>query len=253
MSLDWTPEASGFNSSLNLSPGTQKRTLSRWPQQQQNEGLCYARCSSLRSLQGSADESLSWPNNALSVPPLDPARWDLAAMKLCILIVTRGRIAVETFKWWRCRSPLNVCVDGGVCDCPQSWKLFVTVVTQESLAPSPQRMEPRQQGQTESKWQAAEEKGGLSHQARPHNAISFMFSILLSFASAMLNAWNSAVSSVWPNNFSSSPPYWNVRSLAERKNVVCGSRDLGHLRQHADFSSANKKGNDCTQAVYTLK
>lgn len=216
--------------------------LSRWPQQQQKEGVCYARCSSLHSPQGSADESLSWPNKALSVPPLDPARWDLAAMKLCILIVTRGRIAVETFKWWRWRSPLNLCVDGGVCDCPPSWKLFVRVVTQDSLAPSARQTE----GQTESRTLSQ------TLQARPHNIIGLMFSISFSFASAVVNAWNSTVPSVWPNSLSSGLPYRNVRSLAERKNVVCGSRDLRHLRPHADFSPANKKGNNCTQAVCTL-
>lgn len=68
---------------------------------------------------------------------------DLAAMKLCILIVTKGRTPVELYKWWRCRSPLNLHVDWGVCYCPTPGKLFVTVVTQKSLAPSPQLKEPR--------------------------------------------------------------------------------------------------------------
>lgn len=112
----------------------------------------------LHSLQGSVDESLSWPNNALSVPPLDPTRWDLAAMKFRILIVTRGRTAVEPYKWWRCRSPLNLHVDGGVCDCLPSWKLFVTVMTQYSLAPSPQLTEPQQQGLTGSQYGRSNDK-----------------------------------------------------------------------------------------------
>lgn len=69
------------------------------------------------------------------------ASWDSAAMKLCILIVTRGRMPVELYKWWRCRSPLNLHVDWGVCDCPTPGKLFVTVVTQNSLASSVQLKE----------------------------------------------------------------------------------------------------------------
>lgn len=71
------------------------------------------------------------------------ASWDLAAMKLCVLIVTRGRTPAELYKWWRCRSPSNLHVDWGVCDCPTPGKLFVTVVTQNSLAPSPQLKESR--------------------------------------------------------------------------------------------------------------
>lgn len=40
------------------------------------------------------------------------ARWDLAAMRLCILIVTRERIAdLQVME-------VNLHVDGGVCDCP---------------------------------------------------------------------------------------------------------------------------------------
>lgn len=66
---------------------------------------------------------------------------DLAAMKLCLLIVTRGRTPVELYKWWRCRSPLNLHAEWGVCDCPTPAKLFVTVVIQNSLAPSPQLKE----------------------------------------------------------------------------------------------------------------
>lgn len=69
------------------------------------------------------------------------ASWDWAAMKLCILIVTRGRTPVELYKWWRGWSPLNLHVDWGVCDCPTPGKLFVTVVTQNSLAPSPRLKE----------------------------------------------------------------------------------------------------------------
>lgn len=124
------------------------------------------------------------------------ARWDLAAMKLCILIVTRKRIAVEIYKWWRCRSPLNLHVDGGVCDCPTPWKLFVTVVTQNSLALSPLLKESQQQGQTGSntvsQYELSNDKQQKtwallwSRSPRPHNVLGFIFSVSFSFAKAVL-------------------------------------------------------------------
>lgn len=66
---------------------------------------------------------------------------------------------------------------------------------QYSLEPSAQLTESQQQGQTESKTvsqykQAAEEKRGLCHEARPHNVIRLMFSIEFYFPTAVFNVLN---------------------------------------------------------------
>lgn len=152
-------------------------------------------------------------NNASSVPPLDPATWDLAAMKLRILIVTRGRTAVETYKWWRCRRPLNLHVDRGVRDCPSYDTVLPGIIATASAA----------------------ETWALSWSQTPqHNkcwCLAFYVPLLQQHftVSAILEC--------------------EVISSKGKQRVVCGSGDLLHLRQHPDFGSAIKKGNGCTQAA----